>query len=297
MEGSDDNPGTTSQPVRTIAAAVRIFRFRKKSITDQGLISLRAGTYYLDETINLTAEDSNLVIFGDGHENIFVSGGKNYTFDWKAYIKKMGALEKDTDLMNGVLDRAETSNSQARFAGKMINVQDCQIACEKDATCFAFTWYDNSFGDFSNTCYFRAGGLWTPTYVKGAMSGRKVNIVVADLSTQNPTPFTTLFLNGRRAVCARYPDGNPETMGLYTNLTGYVQSAPKWLPLANTPSPLLVNVDNPQRMGTYYPQFILHIDGPDAIFDPPKSFFIHRVTTGLQYSPMKVLPLARGRMP
>ena len=285
MEGNDANPGTTSQPVKTIAAAVRMFRFKKKSITDQGLISLRAGTYYLDETINLTAEDSNLVICGDGHENTFVSGGKNYTLDWKTYMKKMDELEKDTDLMNGALVKVGVSNSQARFAGKMNNVQDCQTACEKDVTCFAFTWYDDSFGDFSNTCYFRADGLWTPTHVKGAISGRRVNIVVADLSTQNPTPFTSLFFSRRRAVRARYPDGNPETMGLYTNPTGYVQSAPKWLPVPNTPPPLLVSTDNPQRSGTYYPNFILHIDGPDAIFDPPKSFFIHRVTTGLQYSP------------
>ena len=264
---------------------MRLYRLKKKSITDQGLISLRAGTYYLDDTINLTSEDSNLVICGDGHENTFVSGGKNYTLDWKTYMKKMGKLERDTDLMNGLFDETETSNNQARFVGKTTTVQDCQRACEKDATCFAFTWYDDSFGDLSNGCYFRADGLWTPTHMKGAISGRRLNIVVADLSAQGPTRFTSLFFGRRRAVRARYPDGNPETMGLYTKPTGYVQSAPKWLPVPNTPPPLLVNVSNPERTGIYYEKFILHIDGPDAMFNPPHSFFIHRVTTGLQYSP------------
>src|SRR5688572_11693864 len=36
-----------------------------------------------------------------------------------------------------------------------------------------------------------------------------------------------LFVNGRRAVRARYPNGNPETQGLWTvNNTGYVPPPP-----------------------------------------------------------------------
>ena len=64
-------------------------------------------------------------------------------------------------------------------------------------------------------CYLRTDGLWVdlPMLHKGAISGRRINIVIADLSDQNHTQLTTLFLNRRRAVRARYPDGNPETMG------------------------------------------------------------------------------------
>ena len=286
-EGDDNNPGTTSQPVKTIAAALRIFRYKKTSKEDQGLISLRAGTHYLSETINITAEDSNLVILGDGHENTFVSGGRNYTLGWKQYRKYMETLQVNIDLMDNVLSDSDIgkSNDIAKFVGMMTSAEECMKKCELDEFCFAFTWYDRSFGNLSNMCYFRQNGLWTPTYAKGAKSGRKVNIIVADLSSQNPIPFTTLFFNRRRAVRARYPDGNPETMGLYTNPTGYIQKAPAWLPIPSTPSPLIVNTSNPQRSGTYYPDFVLHIDGPDAVFDPPKSFFVHRVTTGLQYSP------------
>ena len=65
------------------------------------------------------------------------------------------------------------------------------------------------------------------------ISGKKLNIMVADLSDQAPIPFNTLFINGRRAVRARYPDGNPETMGLHTNPTGYVSKADRWLPPEN----------------------------------------------------------------
>ena len=45
---------------------------------------------------------------------------------------------------------------------------------------------------------------------------------MADLSSQNPNTFTTLFINDRRAIRARYPDGIPETMGLHTSPTGYL---------------------------------------------------------------------------
>ena len=117
-----------------------------------------------------------------------------------------------------------------RLFGKVTRSRDCQKACEKDATCLAFTWYDDSYGELSKMCYFRLDGLWTPIFTKGAASRRKVKIVVADLSNQNPSPFSTLFIGRRRAVRARYPNGNPKTMGLHTNPTGYASSAVKWLP-------------------------------------------------------------------
>ena len=287
VQGSDDNPGTSSQPVKSIEAAVRVYRYKKTSKSDQGLISLAPGTYYLTETISLTAEDSNLVICGDGHENTFISGGRNYSFDWKNYMNEMGPLEKDISIVSSTVEMAGSSSTQAKYIGKMENIRDCQTACEKDSSCFAFTWHDETQNNFSNMCYFHTDGLWVPSAKEGAISGRKVNIVVADLSSQDPTPFTTLFLNGRRAVRARYPDGNPETMGLHTNPTGYVQSAVKWLPLPHDqPAPsAAISVDSPQRNGTHFPQYHLLIGGSNAVFDPPKSLSLHKMSAGLQYSP------------
>ena len=215
VKGDDDNPGTSDKPVKTIEEAVRIYRYKKTSKSDQGLISLAVGTYFLTDTINLTTEDSNLVILGESSDNTFISGGKQYKFDWKTFLREMRPLEMDTDLMNAALDNTEGNTGKAKQFGKVANASDCQAACKKDTTCFAFTWYDDSFGELSNTCYFHFDGSWTPTCTKGAISGRQVNIVVADLSSQDPTPFTTLFLNGQRAVRARYPDGNPETTGLH----------------------------------------------------------------------------------
>ena len=281
--GNDDNPGTASQPVKTIEEAVRVYRYKKTSKSDQGLINLKAGTYYLTNTINLTSEDSNLVILGDSFDNTFVSGGRQYTLNWKTHVKEMKPLEVDVNLFS---DDTEAISKEFKAFGKVISASDCQRACEKDATCFAFTWYDDSFGDLSKMCYFRLDSLWTKTFSKGATSGQRVSIVVADLSSQNPTRFSTLFLNGRRMVRARYPNGNPETMGLHTNPTGYVSSAVKWLPSSSTSGASTIEFDTPQRNGTHFPQFHISYGGAANVFDPHESFFGGGFKTpgGLVYS-------------
>ena len=57
--GNDANPGTAAQPLATLAAAQRAARAAaaKKPVT----VWLHAGTYYLPETVRLTAEDSGTV--------------------------------------------------------------------------------------------------------------------------------------------------------------------------------------------------------------------------------------------
>ena len=212
VDGNDKNPGTSNQPVKTIEEAVRLYRYKKTMKSEQGVIYLKAGTYFLTDTINITAEDSNLAFVGEGTDNTFISGGREYTFNWKTYAKEMLPQETDVNL---------------------------------------------------------------------------VNIMVADLSSQNPSSFTTLFLNGRRAVRARYPDGNPETMGLHTNPTGYVSSAVSWLPPATEQGAFAIDVDSPQRNGTHFPQFRIDYGGPASVFDPHESFWGggFKTPAGLVYSP------------
>ena len=52
-----------------------------------------------------------------------------------------------------------------------------------------------------------------------------LKMFVTDLTDQSPLPFNQLFIDGRRAVRARYPNGNPETTGLHTDPTGYFSAA------------------------------------------------------------------------
>ena len=294
--GSDDNSqGTANQPVKTIEAAIQLMQTKRASTKIKGTIYLKPGYYFPRKPVSLTADDSNLAIIGYGPENTFISGAKNYSFNWSTYTKGMAPLVVDFSVINNTVDVPGSSNSKAKFINKVANVSDCQTACEKDPSCFAFTWFDDSFGNFSNMCYFRADNLWVPAHVSGAASGRKVNILVADLSGQNPTPFTSLFLNGRRAVRARYPDGNPETMGLHTDPTGYVASAVSWLPPVKKPPAEEILIDTPQRNGTHFPQFILGVGGPVDVFDPPESYWgtsdpvggdgsTYTIPTGLVYS-------------
>ena len=283
-KGSDSNPGTLGEPVKTVMQGVRLYRLHSVS-GQQGIIYLRAGTYYLSETISLGPEDSNLVISGYQNEKATISGGKEYTFDWKAVVSEMGPIMPGVNAIYGAIPVAGTSNGQAWFYGKVGNATECQMACEKNTTCFAFTWHDSTMGDFALMCYFRIDGLWVRTLENGTYSGKKLQIYASDLSSQNPNTFTTLFINGRRSIRARYPDGNPETMGLYTTPTGYVSSAESWLPPKPYPPTEVITIQSPFRNGTHFPYFTLGIGGSLSVYDPPESpHTSYEIPSGLQYS-------------
>ena len=283
VKGSDSNPGTLAQPVKTVMQGVRLSRMRDYNI--EGLIYLRAGTYYLTESIRLGPEDSNLVVSGYPNEKVIISGGKEYSFDWKEVVNEMGPIMPGVNAIYGTVSVAGTSNGQAWFYGKLDNATDCQGVCVKNTSCFAFTWHDSSMGDFAGMCYFRIDGLWMRTLEKGTYSGKKTIVYAADLSSQNPTAFNTLFINGRRAIRARYPDGNPETMGLYTNPTGYVSTAESWLPPTPYPPAKVITVQSPFRNGTHFPYYHLGIGGSLSIFHPPESPHVSlEVPSGLKYS-------------
>lgn len=96
--------------MKTIEEAIRIYRHKKTSKTKQGLITLKAGTHFLTNTINLTSEDSNLVILGDSSDNKFISGGKKYTFNWKTYVNKTTPKEIDVNLITHSTERSSVQN-------------------------------------------------------------------------------------------------------------------------------------------------------------------------------------------
>ena len=294
-KGNDSNPGTLTEPVKTVAQAVKLSRLNRQD-QQQVVIYLRDGTYYLSQTIELGAEDSNTVVAGYPGETATVSGGREYQFDWIKIVDEMGPVVQWVDAMNGTVTDGGESDGSAWFYGKVDNVSACQTACTKNDSCFAFTWHDPTTETFANTCYFRIDGLWAPAYEqKGYYSGKKLKLYAADLTSQTPTPFNTLFINGRRSIRARYPDGNPETMGLHTFPTGYVSNAYRWLPVKDMPAAEEIHIESPTRDGTHFPQFEIGIGGPVAVFDPPESYWglkyptggggaTYTITTGMIYS-------------
>ena len=293
-KGSDSNPGTLTQPVKSVMQAVKLSRVQREA-DQQVIIYLRAGTYFLTDTINLGPEDSNFVISSYPGEKAIVSGGKEYKFDWVKVIDDMGPIMPGVNAINDTVSIGGQSNRMVWFYGKVDNATECQTACTKNLTCFAFTWHDPTTGSFANDCYFRIDGLWTPLQQSGHYSGKKMRLYSADLSSQDPKTFNSLFINGRRSIRARYPDGNPETMGLHTTPTGYVSKAVSWLPPAKTAPAEEIHIQSPARNGTRFPEFGIGVGGPVAVFEPPESYWgqksptggggrTYKITTGLVYS-------------
>lgn len=272
--GNDNNPGSSSQPVKTILKAVLLMRLMRATAEDKkGIIYLNPGHYSPVKTINLTMEDSNLAFIGSGTENTFIHGAKEYSFQWQPYVNKNTSMVDNVSIVSDTLGDPGKDGGWAKFVSKVANASQCRLACDEDPSCFAYTWFDNSHGNFAHMCYFCTDGIWARKAVSGAVSGKKLNIYVTDLSNQNPVPFSTLFLNGRRAIRARYPDGNPETMGLHTDYSGYTSLPAKWLPPVKKPPAEEVHIQSPAFTRAYFTTFNTGIGGPADVFVPPKSYW------------------------
>lgn len=85
LNGNNNNPGTIARPFKTIRHAVdHALRNKDKDIT----IELRAGTYYLDETIEINAADflpASLQIRAYNNENVTINAGRHLKLQWKPY--------------------------------------------------------------------------------------------------------------------------------------------------------------------------------------------------------------------
>ncbi len=295
-KGNNGNPGTIDEPIKTLYQAVQLWRGQRSS-NNRGIIYVRQGICFFNETLKLIPSDSFLHISSYQNENVIFSGGIEYMFYWKTYRKEMLKIVSevnaiyDSDVLPGM------SNGNAKYYGKVSSLLECQTACEKDNNCFVFTYHGNTVTQgFASMCYFRTDGLWINSPQRGCYSGRKINIQMADLRLQSPRHnFTTLFINNKRAVRARYPDGNPEIMGLHTNYTGYVSKAEGWIAPKSFPPAININIKSPARNGTHFPDFNLGIGGTVSVFKPPESYWgttsptggggsTYRISTGLQYA-------------
>lgn len=295
-KGNDSNPGSIDKPVKTMKQAVLMWR-RQKSPGSSGHIYVREGIYFFKETLQLGAIDNFLHISSYQNENVIFSGGVEYLLSWKTYKNEMSQISKGINAIYDTGVQPGQNNNLAKYYGKVNSPEECQAACKKDSTCFVFTYHDSSVPDgYAGMCYFRVDGFWITSPETGHYSGRKINIQMADLSSQSPPlNFTTLFINNKRAVRARYPDGNPERMGLHTTPTGYVSNAEGWLPPKTYPPATNINIETPVRNGTHFPDFNLGIGGTVFNFKPPESYWgttsprggggsTYRITQGLQYS-------------
>ncbi len=87
--GNDKNPGTLEKPLATLQRAQQVAR--ERSVRDALTISIRAGTYYLPETLVFTSADSGtktapVVYQAYQHERPVISGGiRLMDLKWESY--------------------------------------------------------------------------------------------------------------------------------------------------------------------------------------------------------------------
>ena len=84
--------------------------------------------------------------------------------------------------------------------------------------------------------------------------------------------FNELYIDGRRAIVAKYPNGDPSTQGLYATNPGFSFNAHSWFPPVHTPS-VDILVQSPIRNGTKFPNYQVGVGGGASVFNPPRSFW------------------------
>ena len=93
--------------------------------------------------------------------------------------------------------------------------------------------------------------------------------------------FNELFIDGARAVRAKFPNGDPFLTSKLTSPTGYVSGAASWI----GPDPAIVpateiHVSEPVPNSRYFPQFQIGVEGTVSDFDPPHSYWALKAPPG-----------------
>ncbi|ADY52606.1 PDZ/DHR/GLGF domain protein [Pseudopedobacter saltans DSM 12145] len=115
LNGSDRNPGTLSKPFATIAKAkLEALKFKNESVN----IFLRAGVYYLDETLIFTIADSRkegkeVIISPYMGDEVVVKGSKKLDLNW---------------ILNNGVYTAKITRDQLIFDQLYVNGQLMQMA-------------------------------------------------------------------------------------------------------------------------------------------------------------------------
>lgn len=85
--------------------------------------------------------------------------------------------------------------------------------------------------------------------------------------------FNELYIDNNRAIRAKYPNGDPSTHGLYSDDSGFIQTADSWLPPKDYSTATKIYVSEPNRSPSYFPDYQIGIGGVAQVYDPPHSFW------------------------
>ena len=91
-------------------------------------------------------------------------------------------------------------------------------------------------------------------------------------SSVNLDQFNELYIDDRRAIVAKYPNGDPSTQGLYATDSGFSHESQQWLSSARNPS-AEIHVQEPYRNGTVFTSYQIGVGGGASVFNPPRNFW------------------------
>ena len=84
--------------------------------------------------------------------------------------------------------------------------------------------------------------------------------------------FNELYVDEKRAIVAKFPNGDPATQGLYAENPGFCFEWQKWWGPSFNRS-VEIHVQEPFRNGTVFTNYQLGIGGGAAVFNPPTNFW------------------------
>ena len=84
--------------------------------------------------------------------------------------------------------------------------------------------------------------------------------------------FNELYVDEKRAIVAKFPNGDPATQGLYAENPGFCFEWQKWWGPSFNRS-VEIHIQEPFRNGTVFTNYQLGIGGGAAVFNPPTNFW------------------------
>ncbi|CAF0900788.1 unnamed protein product [Adineta steineri] len=112
-----------------------------------------------------------------------------------------------------------------------------------------------------------------------------------------PDQFNELYIDGKRAIVAKYPNGDPSTQGLYAANPGFCFEWQKWWGPSSNKS-VEIHVQEPNRNGTVFTNYQLGIGGGASVFDPPTNFWSTASPPGGDnYVTTRGITVNRGTLP
>jgi len=213
--GHDEkNTGSIQDPLLTIRAAVDAAR-GKGTKDHPACIILRDGHHEVLETIHVTSDLSYTRIVGFPGESPVIGGQTLNITQWESY-----KIEKRIDLMpglNNVYKRAVSRDDTdtIKYIGTFSNYSACAIAslASFKGPFTSIVYHGASLDEFRGQCFGVTDGYWKPEAQSNVSTGVVVSQNVWRTHVPGVARIPGLRKNGRRAIRAKFPNGNPELSG------------------------------------------------------------------------------------